>query len=110
MLPSLRNRWRIAFFVLLAIWVTSVGILGYEIVDQAVTISYGQDSYDEAQRALTILKRLTPAVQGRNQRLAFLGLLREQNPKGFIVATDSTVEMDGLVFTFAGNGRLTTVK
>ena len=70
-------------------------MLGYEIVDQAVTISYGQDSYDEAQRALTILKRLTPAVQGRNQRLAFLELLREQNPKGFIVATDSTGRWTG---------------
>jgi len=108
--PSLRNRWRIAFFVLLAIWITSVGVFGYEIVDQAVTISYGQDSYDAAEHALTILKRLTPAIQGRSQRLAFLELRREQNPKAFIVARDSTVELDGLVFMFAGNGRLTTVK
>ena len=69
-MPSLRNRWRIAFFVLLAIWITSVGVFGYEIVDQAVTISYGQDSYDAAEHALTILKRLTPAIQGRSQRLA----------------------------------------
>ena len=96
--------------MLLAIWIASVGVLGYEIVDQAITMSYGRVWYDDAQHDLAVLKRLTPAVQGRSQRRTFLELLREQNPKGFIVATDSTVEMDGLVFQFAADGRLTRVK
>ena len=109
-MPNPRNRWRSAFVVLLAIWVITVGVLGYEIVDQAVTITYGRVSYDEMEHSIAVMKRLTPAIQGRNQRLAFLELLRDQNPKGFIVTTDSTVEMDGLVFEFAGNGQLTKVK
>ena len=91
-------------------WIASVGLLGYQIVDQGITSTYARVSYDETERALAAMKRLVPAVQGRNQRLAFLELLREQNPKAFIVATDSTVEMDGLVFAFARGGRLTTVK
>ena len=110
MLPSPRNRWRIAFAVLLAVWVVSIGLLGYQIVDQGITSTYTRVSYEETERALAVMKRLAPAIQGRTQRLALLELLREQNPMGFIVATDSTVEMDGLVFKFGPDGRLTAVR
>ena len=85
-------------------------MLGYEIVDQAVTMSYAQDSYDDTQRVLTILKRLTPAIQGRSERHALLELLRDQNPKAFIVGTGSTVALDGLVFVFAAGGRLAAIR
>ena len=85
-------------------------MLGYQIVDQGITSTYARVSYDETERALAVVKRLMPAVQGRDKRLAFLELLREQNPRGFIVATDSTVELDGLVFEFARDGRLTKVR
>ena len=108
-MPGPRNHWRFAFLALLGVWILSVGVLGYAIVDQGITNTYASVSYDES-HALIVMKRLAPALQGRDKRVALLELLRDQNPKGFIVATDSTVDIDGLVFIFGRNGRLTTVK
>jgi hypothetical protein len=104
-----RNRWRIAFFILLVVWLLSVVTSGYFILDQGITQTYARVSYDDTRHSLTIVERLLPAIQGRNQRGAVLELLRDQNQRALIVATDSTVEIEGLVFRFGADGRLRAV-
>jgi hypothetical protein len=108
-MPTSSNRWRAAFVAMLAVWVVSVTVLGYLIVDQAITLSYAKVTARESERALAVLTRLLPAMQGRSRRQSLLALMGEQNRTEFIVATDSTVEMNGLLFRFDKAGELRRV-
>ena len=108
-MPGHRNRWRVAFFVLLVVWIFSVLTLGYFIVDAGITQTYAGVSAEDSERALAVLERLVPAIQRRSDRTALLELLRAQNPRAFIVATDSTVEVDGLTFRFGVDRQLRSV-
>ena len=52
------NRWKIAFFILLIISVTSIGLLGYTVIDQAVTINYASEGRADVEAHRDILDAL----------------------------------------------------
>lgn len=101
-----RNRWKIAFFALLALSLLLLAGLGYTLLDQSATLTYREDEFARMRGDLAIVGRLLPAMQGRNDHRALLELLRKQNPTALIVATDSTITMDDLVFTFGADRKL----
>jgi hypothetical protein len=43
------NRWKVAFFVALVGWVGSVGVLGYAVIDQAVTVTHMREGYADCE-------------------------------------------------------------
>ena len=104
-----RNRWKIAFFVMLGVSLLSVGYLAIEVVDQGITYTYASVSYEETQRSLAMMERLLPTLEGHARRAQLIELVRDQNPKAFIMATDSTIDVDGVVFHFTTDGRLRSV-
>jgi hypothetical protein len=55
------------------------------------------------------VSRILEAQQPPATRSTVLRVLRRENPKGRILASDSTVTMGDLVFYFAKNGRLERV-
>lgn len=43
------NRWKVAFFVALVGWVGTFGVLGYAVIDQALTVTYMKEGYADCE-------------------------------------------------------------
>jgi hypothetical protein len=101
-----RRQWRRAFYIVLGAFVLALAGLVYATTDRNVT--YADQRPRETQEDLDVAVRILSA-QTELTRSDVLGLLRRQNPKAKILATDSTVSIGQLTFRFARNGRLEQV-
>lgn len=102
-----RRIWRRSFFILLGASVIVVGSLLIARSDKKV--SYALESQDRAQQSVEVLARLLEEQQPPATRSSVLKVLRHDNPKAKILATDTTVSLGSLTFYFAKNGRLERV-
>ena len=102
-----RRIWRRSFFILLGVSVVVIGMMMIARSDRKV--SYARESNDTAQQNLEIVARVLEQQQPAATRSNVLKILRHDNPKARILATDSTVVIGGLTFFFAKNGRLERV-
>src|SRR5690349_4834104 len=102
-----RRIWRRSFFALLGISVLVIGILLIARSDRKV--SYAREGPDAAQQNLEIMAHVLEAQQPPANRSTVLRVLRHDNPKARILATDTTVTMGSLTFVFAKNGKLERV-
>jgi hypothetical protein len=103
------NRWKIAFFALLAAAACGLGVVALTLADRACTLGTLRDSYDRRQKALTVLRGLMPqisALQHRATRDEIAAILRRQNPGIPIASGDSTIDIDELRFHFDASGAL----
>lgn len=103
-----RRAWRQSFFILLGASVVLVGGLLIAVADKKV--SYAEQRPVEVRDGLEVVARLLPAQQPSPSRSDVLRLLRRQNPKARIMATDSTVSIGQLVFHFSRAGRLDRIE
>ena len=99
--------WRIAFFAAFVIGVGIIAFLGYSVLDQAVTITHMSDGYSRTEKDLKTLGDAFP--RDRYTQKDILVVLRKLDPKGFIVETKCTVQLNGLRFEFDNKGRLVNV-
>jgi hypothetical protein len=102
-----RRAWRRSFFILLGVAVVMVGGLLIAVADKKV--SYAEQRPVEVGDDLDVIARLLPAQQPAPGRADVLRLLRRQNPKARIFATDTTVSIGQLMFHFGRTGRLERV-
>ena len=102
-----RRIWRQSFFILLGISVVVIGIL--LIARSERKVSYAREGPDTAQQNLEILAHVLEAQQSPANRSTVLRVLRHDNPKARILATDTTVTMGSLTFVFARSGKLERV-
>ena len=102
-----RRLWRRGFFVLLGVSVVVIGILLIARSDRKV--SYAGESHDAAAQNVAVMASLLEAQQPPVNRSTVLRVLRRDNPKARILATDTTVTLGDLTFYFAKTGRLERV-
>ena len=102
-----RRIWRRSFFILLGVSVVVIGIL--LIVRPDKKVSYAGESHDTAEQNLEIVARVLQEQQPPAMRSGVLKVLRRDNPKARILATDTTVSIGNLTFLFARNGKLERV-
>src|SRR5436853_5721938 len=102
-----RRIWRRSFFILLGASVVVIGIL--LIVRPDKKVSYAGESHDTAEQSLEIVTRLLEQQQPPATRSNVLKILRHDNPRARILATDSTVAIGNVSFVFAKTGRLERV-
>jgi hypothetical protein len=103
-----RRLWRRGFFVLLGISLVVITILFFSRTDRKV--SYAGESQDVLREDFSIIARLLEEQPPATTRSAVLRVLRRENPKTRILATDTTVTTGDLTFYFAKNGRLERVE
>jgi uncharacterized protein YpmS len=103
-----RRIWRRSFFILLGVSVVVIAIL--LIVRGDHKVSYASESQDILREDFTLVARLLEDQQPPATKSTVLRVLRHENPKGRILATDSTVTMGDLVFYFGKTGRLVRVE
>jgi hypothetical protein len=101
------SRWRIAFFVATASLLIVTAFLLYGFIDQAVTISYMSQGYDQTKKDLEILAGAFP--RDRYNKKDIVAVLRANNPGGFIVETQCAVQLDGIRFEFDQVGKLASI-
>jgi hypothetical protein len=102
-----RRIWRRSFFILLGVSVVVIGILLIARTDKKV--SYARESSDGAEQNLAIVARVLEEQQPPATRSGVLKILRHDNPKARIFATDSTVAIGNVTFVFAKTGKLERV-
>ncbi|HEY2378633.1 MAG TPA: hypothetical protein VGH98_21815 [Gemmatimonadaceae bacterium] len=102
-----RRIWRQSFFVLLGVSIVVIGVLLIARSDRKV--SYAGEGPDASQQNLEIVAHILEQQQPPANRATVLRVLRHDNPKARIFATDTTVSMGSLMFVFAKNGKLERV-
>jgi hypothetical protein len=105
-----RNRWKIAFFVLTVMLAGALGIAGYSLLNQAVTLTYMGKGYEDTVDDLRVFMKLFPEVFRSMSRQDFVFLLRKQNPDALITDDAEGVGIGFLRFEFDQKGKLTRVK
>jgi hypothetical protein len=105
-----RNRWKIAFFVLTVMLAGALGIAGYSLLNQAVTLTYMGKGYEDTVDDLRVFMKLFPEVSRSMSRQDFVFLLRKQNPDALITDDTEGVGIGFLRFEFDQKGKLTRVK
>jgi len=103
-----RRIWRRSFFILLGVSVAVIGTMMIARGDRKV--SYARESPSGAEQNLEIIARLLEEQQPPAMRSGVLKILRHDNPKAKIFATDSTVSIGNLTFVFAKSGKLERVQ
>ena len=102
-----RRIWRRSFFILLGLSVVVIGVLLIARTDKKV--SYERESSDGTEQNLAIVARVLEEQQPPATRSGVLKILRHDNPKARIFATDSTVAIGNVTFVFAKTGKLERV-
>ena len=103
-----RRIWRRSFFSLLVVSVVAIGTLLIARSDRKV--SYAREGPDAVQQNLEVVAHLLEQQQPPANRSTVLRVLRHDNPKARILATDTTVTMGTLTFVFAKNGKLERIQ
>ena len=81
----------------------------YQIVDQAVTISYMGVGYGDALNDLEILMQLTPHISRPLSQSDLVCLLRKNSPDAFVTSNKERVGISFLRFIFDEDGNLIEV-
>lgn len=94
------NRWKVAFFVALVGWVGTVGVLGYAVVDQAVTGTYMREGYADCEAHRDVLHAV---ARGRLTK----GMLQAAAPKAEreVDGDKQVVKASDVRFQYDGQGR-----
>ena len=104
-----RNGWKIAFFLILIALLGVSGMAAYLVLDQAVSLTYLKEGYQDTEDGLRVLRNLLPEVSRSADRRDFLAVLRKQNPKALITDDGEGIGIGFLGFTFDAQGRLKEV-
>jgi len=102
-----RRVWRRSFFILLGVSVAVIGFL--LIVRPDKKVSYAGESRDTVEQSLELVARVLEQQQPPATRSNVLKILRHENPRARILASDTTVSIGNLTFYFAKSGRLERV-
>jgi hypothetical protein len=107
---SVNRHWRTAFFCLAGLFLVTIIVAVYGIIDQAVTINYMQEGRKSLASDLAVLRKLIPELHRGMSQKDVLTILRRQNPKAFIVEEKNTVWIGQVVFVFDQNGQLVEIR
>ena len=94
------NKWKIAFFVCLPLTVLSLLFSFYVVIDNGVSYTYLEVSYNDQVRANEVLGDLIVRGGQQYSQKDFLHLLRQAYPEGFIVEEGAVIKMASNVFEF----------
>lgn len=94
------NRWKVAFFTCLVFLILSNLLFVYSIIDQGVSYTYLEVSFDEQLHANEVLGNLIVRGGGNYSQKDFLHLLRQAYPNEFIVEKDNRISMGPNSFEF----------
>lgn len=97
------NKWKVSFFVCLALWVATTIYALYVLFDQAISYSYLKTSFEDQVRSNSVLGNLIVKGGSSYSQKDFLFLLRQVYPKEFIVEDGNTITMGFNVFEFENN-------
>src|SRR4030095_4260127 len=107
---SKRNPYKIAFFLLLFIFLGVGAFLVYSNLDQGVSLTYLRVGYEDTEEDLKALMGLFPAAAKNFSRKDLVYLLRKNHPEAFIVEEPSKVAVGFLEFEFDSYGALARVR
>jgi hypothetical protein len=69
----MRNNWKIAFWTLLTVFVTTTLYLGYVIIDLGTTITYMKEGYEDTENDLL---QLSSSLKGKLTKSDFSEILK----------------------------------
>jgi len=103
------KKWKISFFVMLAIFIASNLFWAYQVLDQGITVTYHQVTIDDQRKSIEILGNLIKQNSTNLNQKDILYLLRKSSPDAFIVEEGNSIILDGLKFEFS-DGKLVKIQ
>ncbi|OYY94575.1 MAG: hypothetical protein B7Y41_07045 [Hydrogenophilales bacterium 28-61-23] len=103
------NKWKVSFFVILALFTATNIFWAYNTIDAGITYTYQQVTLDEKSRAVQMLGALVVKGGQQYSKKDILHILRQLNKNAFIVEEENLVDAEGVKFIFV-NGKLSEVK
>ncbi len=103
------NKWKVAFFVVLAFALAGNAFLLYHTIDMGVSYTYLQDSHAEQIRRFDVLGELVVAGSDEYTKADILHLLRQVDRSAFIVEEESSIHYREVTFVFE-NDKLSAVQ
>ncbi len=97
------NKWKIAFIIAIVLLIGTNLFWLYNTVDDAITIDYHQVEMGYQKKTIDALGSLI--VQGSKQYNPkdILHLIRQADPKAFIVEEGNSIKYEGAEFKFEGD-------
>jgi|SRR3989344_4619629 len=103
------NKWKVSFFVALALLVATNIWWLYSALDAGVTYTYQQVTLDEKSKAVEMLGALVAKGGQQYTKKDVLHIFRQMNKDAFIVEDENQIDVEGVKFIFV-NGKLSEVK
>ena len=103
------NKWKVSFFISLAVAVCVAAFLFFELLDMGISYTYLEVGYDDQTKAKEVLGNLVVKGGQEYSQKDFVYLLRQEYPDGFIVEEGSTVSLGFNSFVFE-NDRLVSAE
>jgi len=103
------NKWKLGFGLCLTLLILISTVLMYVIIDQAVTISYFEQTINQQAESNAVIADLLVKESAEYSQKDFLYLLRQAYPDGFIVEEGNAIFIERNEFIFL-NGKLSSAK
>ena len=101
-LPDMRNHWKISFWAHLVVFLITTGYLTYTVVDQATTITYMKQGYEDTEYDL---EQLASSIKGNLTKLDFSEIL-ERYP---VSADLKTLGLNRIKITFDKDNKVDSI-
>lgn len=98
----MRNHWKISFWAHLVVFLITTGYLTYTVVDQATTITYMKQGYEDTEYDL---EQLASSIKGNLTKLDFSEIL-ERYP---VSADLKTLGLNRIKITFDKDNKVDSI-
>ena len=94
------NKWKVSFFFVLFLLLSSNVFWLYGAIDAGVTYTYQQVSLDEKVNAVNVLGDMIVKHGQKYSKKDILHILRQYKQDAFIVDDDGYIDFEGIKFHF----------
>ena len=102
------NKWKIAFIVAIVLLIITNLFWLFNSLDMGITSTYQDITVDNQNKTISALGALIVKGSKDYNQKDILHLLRQADPKAFIIEEDNKISYDGVNFKFE-NGTLVSV-
>jgi hypothetical protein len=93
-------KWKISTFLFSGLWLLTLAVSSYSVIDQGVSYTYLEQSYSDLKYSNQFLGNVIVDAAKDYSQADILHLLRQSNPDAFIVEEGGKIILENTTFHF----------